>query len=265
MSSLTAYASATARDSAAPASSNPGLCIFRTDTKSIEVSDGTDYFTYNNDGQSLQFSSNSYSGVFDGSGDWISIGTIGDLNSASTLSFSTWFKLAATPSSETFFGGGSSTSNRFWCQVLTATSIRIGMGGTIKDLTVSTLNTTDWYHFAFSYNAGTATCYLDGSSVGTLTGLPSTTNSNSSTNLRLGALTGTSAFGNNTTEFQGKMDEVAFFNYALSSSQISAIYNNKSYNLPTALWRLENDVTDEMGNYDGTNSNVTFDASDKPY
>lgn len=261
MSTLTSYTLGTRP----AASSNSGLCIFRSDTNAIEVSDGTNWQTYNSDGVFQTFTTNTASGVFDGAGDWISIGTIPSLNSASTVSFSTWFKLTASPSSETFFGGGVSGSNRFWCQVISSTSIRIGMGGTAKDLTVSTLNTTDWYHFAFSYNAGTAICYLDGSSAGSLTGLPSTTNSSSSTNLRLGALTGDAAFNNNTLEFQGKMDEVAFFDYALSSSDVSAIYNNKSYNTPIALWRLENNVTDETGNYDGTNSNVTFDASDKPY
>tara|TARA_S200002703_G_scaffold121106_1_gene106942 strand:- start:227 stop:1012 length:786 start_codon:yes stop_codon:yes gene_type:complete len=247
------------------ASSNSGLCIFRSDTDAIEVSDGTNWQTYNSDGVYQTFSSNSYSGVFDGAGDWISIGTIAALNSASTFSYSAWFKLSATPSLETLFGGGSSTSNRLWTQVYTSTQFRIGMGGTIKDLTVSTFNTTDWYHFAYAYNAGTVNCYLNGSSVGTLTGFPSTTNSNSSTNLRLGALTGDAAFNNNTLEFQGKMDEIAFFNYELSGSQVSSIYNDKTYSLPTALWRLENDVTDEIGSFNGVNSNVTFDSSDKPY
>ena len=243
-----------------------GLCIFNTDNDAIEVSDGTNWQTYNSDGVFQTFSSNSYSGVFDGAGDWISIGTIGDLNSASTFSFSAWFKLStSSPNLETLFGGGSSTSNRLWTQVVTSNQFRIGIGGTFKDLTVGTFNTTDWYHFAYAYNAGTFTCYLDGASAGSLTGYSSTTNSNSSSNLRIGALTGGSAFNNNTFEFEGKMDEVAFFNYALSSSDVSAIYNNKAYNSPIALWRLEHDVTDEMGNYDGTNSNVTFDASDKPY
>lgn len=49
MSTLTSYASTSARDSAVPASSNTGLCIFRTDTKAIEVSDGTNYLAYNYD------------------------------------------------------------------------------------------------------------------------------------------------------------------------------------------------------------------------
>ena len=67
MSTLTSYASASARDSAAPAASNTGLCIFRSDTKAIEVSDGTNYLSYNNDGITYDFSgSNTHSGVFDG-------------------------------------------------------------------------------------------------------------------------------------------------------------------------------------------------------
>lgn len=55
MSTLTSYASAAARDSAAPASSNTGLCIFRTDTKAIEVSDGTNYLAYNYDFVSYRY------------------------------------------------------------------------------------------------------------------------------------------------------------------------------------------------------------------
>ena len=75
MSVLTSYASASARDSAAPASSNTGLCIFRTDTKAIEVSDGTDYQTYNSDGAFVSWTTNTYSLDFDGTNDYLGIGS----------------------------------------------------------------------------------------------------------------------------------------------------------------------------------------------
>ena len=44
------FSSNSARDTSKPAASNTGLCIFRSDTNAIEVSDGTSYQTYNSDG-----------------------------------------------------------------------------------------------------------------------------------------------------------------------------------------------------------------------
>jgi hypothetical protein len=80
MSTLTSYASASARDSAAPAASNTGLCIFRTDTKAIEVSDGTNYLTYLNDGVLTSYGTNTKALDFDGSNDYVSVAHSSDLS-----------------------------------------------------------------------------------------------------------------------------------------------------------------------------------------
>jgi len=267
MSVLTSYASQSARDSAAPASSNTGLCIFRSDTKAIEVSDGTNYLTYNNDGITYDFSaSNSHSGVFDGSADWVVVGTMSELNTSSDFSFTAWFNLDGSPSNESLMGAGSgTTSNRVWVAINNSTSIRIGVGTAFDDFTVSTLTTngTQWYHLAATISGTTATLYLDGSSVGTATcNSPTSTAFN---DLRLGALNGTGSFGGNTNPFGGYLDEMSLFNRAITSTEVSNIYNNKVYVGPTAMYRLDDGVTDETGNYDGTNNGVTFSTTDKPY
>ena len=265
MSVLTTYASQSARDSGSPASSNTGLCIFRTDTKAIEVSDGTNYLTYNNDGITYDFSgSNSHSGVFDGSNDYFDVGTVSELNSSSDFSVSAWFNLSAASNFESIFSGGTSTSARAWVQIPSTTSIRIGVGSALDDFTVSTLTVdgTQWYHLVATVSGTTATLYLDGSPVGTATCLvPASTAFN---DVRIGGLNGT-AFGGNTRLFNGKLDEVALYNRAITSTEVSNIYDNKIYVAPTAMYRLDNDVTDETGNYDGTNNGVLFSTTDKPY
>lgn len=261
MSTLTSYASAAARDSAAPAASNTGLCIFRSDTKAIEVSDGTNYLTYNNDGITYDFSgSNSHSGIFDGAGDYFDVGTVSELNSSSDFSFACYFNLDGT-ALETLFGAGTDTSNRIWGMVIDSTTIRIGVGGAVDDFTVSTLSTGTWYHIAYSISGTTCTLYLDKTSQGsaTINALTSTTFSN----FRVGGLP-TTGFGA-LNPLDGYMDEVAIYNRAITSTEVSNIYDNKVYVAPTAMYRLDGDVTDETGNYNGTNNNVAFEPTDKPY
>lgn len=269
MSTLTSYESASARDSGAPAANNTGLCIFRTDTKAIEVSDGTSYLTYNNDGVIYDFSgSNSNSGDFDGIGDYFDIGTVNELNSSSDFSVSAWFNLSAASNIESIFGGGTSTSARAWVQIPSTTTVRIGVNSGIDDFTVPTLTVdgTQWYHLVATVSGTTATLYLDGSSVGTATCLVPA--SSAFNDVRIGGLNG-AAFGN-TRLFNGKLDEVALFNRAITSTEVSNIYNNKIYVAPTAMYRLNDDltdgtVTDETGNYDGTNNGVSSNPTDKPY
>lgn len=257
MSTLTSYASAAARDSAAPASSNTGLCIFRSDTKAIEVSDGTNYLTYNNDGMYQTFSNNSYSGSFDGTNDYVQIPSIGALNSPSALSVSLWFKYQGTPSFDGLIFGGSSSSVRWGVQLSSSTNLRyFGGNSSFDDFTVS-LNSSTWYHVAVSHNGTSATMYLNGSSLGSAT-VPNP-NAAPSGGIKIGA------YYDGSNSYQGYMDEVALFDYALSSTEVSNIYNSKSYRDLLALYRLENDVTDETGNYDATNNGVTFSNTEKPY
>ncbi len=265
MSVLDNYPSTSARDAAYPAATNIGRCIFRTDTKAIEVSDGTNYLSYNNDGITYDFSgSNTHSGEFDGAGDWVVVGTMSELNSSSDFSVSAWFNLSAASNFESIFSGGTSTSARTWLQIPSTTSIRIGVNLATDDFTVPTLTVdgTQWYHLVATVSGTTATLYLDGSSVGTATcSAPASTAFN---DVRLGALNGT-AFGGNTRPFNGHLDEIAIYNRAITATEVSNIYNNKVYVAPTAMYRLDNDVTDETGNYNGTNNGVTFSTTDKPY
>lgn len=275
MSTLTTYASQAARDSGAPASSNTGLCIFRTDTKAIEVSDGTNYLTYNYDLISYPAVSNEYAVDFDGSDDYMAIADadIFSLGNGSgtdnAFSLSAWFN---ADSIGTFFiaakdvNGGREWVFRTISSQLSFFAFGTG-GGYIGRQYTSTLSTGQWYHVVVTYDGSKASSgiklYLNGSQVdnadyasGTYTAAVNTT-----TNLRVGS-SERDGYSN------GKIDEVAIFNSELSSSNVTAIYNSgkpatlSGYN-PVGWWRMgDNDgatgttITDQgTGSNNGTLTN----------
>jgi hypothetical protein len=261
MSVLTSYASAAARDSAAPAASNTGLCIFRSDTKAIEVSDGTNYLSYNNDGFAATYPTNTNSGEFDGINDYVDFGTIAELNSATNYSITAWLRWkdfdGGTGAFPIASGLSGSTSQRLaW--YASSNTVKFYVGNTVT-ITSSSLSTDTWYHFAYVKNGTTATLYIDSSVDGTGTAA-ATTPTSGANNFAIGTATAFSGY-----YFDGYVDEVAVFDYALTNTQVSSIYSNKEYFNPLSVWRFENDVTDEIGNYDGTNNGVTFSTTVKPY
>jgi len=262
MSTLTSYASASARDSAAPAASNAGLCIFRTDTKAIEVSDGTDYQTYNSDGVYLDYSTgNTHSGEFDGND--YAVGSVGALNSVDAFSASFWFRYNSV--NKIPLSGGSSSQTRWYIHLINSTTFEYGSavavypGPTYPKWTVSSMSSSNWYHVALIHDNTSVTLYLNGSSQGTNTGAASANQTWRGTNISIGRYVLSSFYWN------GWIDEVSVFNRALTSTEVTNIYSNKQYKSPTALWRLNNDTTDEVGIYDLTNNTITFDGTNKAY
>jgi len=261
MSTLQSYTSGT-RPSA---SGNTGLCIFRTDTKAIEVSDGTSYQTYNSDGITYDFSgSNTHSGVFDGSNDYISIGTIASLNSSNAFTASGWFNYSSLQT--VIIGSGASSSARFAIRPESTSSMLVTVGSSVNTITLGIsggISSGTWYHFACVINGTSLTIYINGSASDGGSATVSSLSSGWAEDLDIGR--NTPNWTGNLRYFDGKLDEIAVYDSALTASDISNIYNNKIYVGPTAMYRLDNDVTDETGNYNGTNNGVTFSTSDKPY
>lgn len=247
---------------ARPSSPNDGDVLFETDTKNIIIWDGSAWRGYQNDGTfaSYVYSTNTHSASFDGSNDTITLGSnVPILSSATTFSVSLWVRPV---SGFGILSSGTSTSTLFditW----QSSVIRMRMGGTSGGRTLDTsgtLSTNTWYHYTFTFNNQSAKCYLDGTLSNSKTITPTSTTSTTGTNLTLGELIWTGGF-----YYQGHTDEVALFDYELSATQVSNIYNNKAYNNPYAVWRLENNANDEFGNLNGTNNGATFDSSEKPY
>lgn len=244
-----------------------GLCKFNTTSKALEISDGSDWYIYDTNGSAEgSFPNNNYSGYFDGSSDYVTIPTISELNAPSALSTSMWFRPQALGGNRALLSAGSSSSNRFFIQLVSSPTpgIRYGIAGATTDAVVS-LSTNTWYNLITVQNGTSLEMFLDGSS------LHSTTISAPGSAAGTGFKIGTYAVSISPTSlFQGNIDEFAIYDTALSSSEVSSIYNDNVLADRVALWRFENDFTDNEGSYDGTNNGVTFaakadDSTNTPY
>ena len=248
----------TTTSSTRPGSPSAGDAYFETDTKNYIIYDGAAWRTYNYDGISPQYSTNSYSGLFDGSADYAK-GSVSSLNGNSGFSFSLWFKYGGS-GSRAFFGTDAWTSGWFCTLDNNEATITYGFNNKYATFTLPTISSSSWYHLALVHDNTSVTLYLDNSALSTATGKPSANQTWVGNNINLVRFGYTSS-----SYFNGYIDEVVVFGRALTSSEVSNIYSNKVYINPAAVWRLENDTTDEIGTNDLTNNGVTFDASVKPY
>lgn len=262
MSTLTTHTTATR---ATPSGSNIGLCKFNTTNKAIEVSDGTDWVIYNYDTIIAPGISNSYSLSLDGTNDQLVVGNVSQL-SGSIISISAWFNLSDTPAGDAIIGAAVAGGRRFWIQVLSTTSIRFATTSNSDTFSLSSgsFNLNTWYHLVGVLDGTSKELFIDGSSIGTAT--ITAQSGSQGDNLTIGSLP--LAGFNSANPFAGLIDEVAVFNSALSSSDVTTIYNN---GIPTSLstfspvgwWRMgDNDsgtgttVTDQgSGGNDGTLQN----------
>jgi len=239
------------------ASGNTGLCIFSTDNNAIEVSDGTNWQTYNSDGSSAVFTSNSYSVDFDGTNDYIDItGASGLFNNATAFSISLWY-YADAYGGAVFGSGDNITTNRI--SILPYSSgnnfyfaVR---NGSVTQIVTTSPALNQWVHVAATYNAGNGTLYLTPSggstSITSTSSFPTSLSSSAGTDLSVGRDPAPSFY------FNGKVDEVAIWNREITSTEVSNIINNKEYVGVSAMWRLENtaDATIGGSGYNGTMNN----------
>lgn len=258
MSTLTSYTNAT-RPSA---SSNSGLCIFNTDTDAINVSDGTSWLAYNNDG--INYGANDYSVALDGTDDRVEIGNITSLNSTSAYSISTWFKSSHTITSTIdFFASGNGYSAGLFFY-LTSTGLDSGADAAYLRYTGS-LTDGNWKHLVTVYNGSSFVLYINGSLVTTSTNgtVPSSLASTSGNGAVIGARV------DNTRNFVGNMDDFAIFDAALTATEVSNIYNSAAY--PESklqhLYRFENNYNDTVGSNNGTaqGNPVLDNTTARPY
>lgn len=153
----------------------------------------------------------------------------------SSMTFAGWIKVSSQPPTN--------DNNRIFTQVstvsakVTQTILYRDSGGT-KNLYVDrlrqnvandaftynvTLTTGTWYHIAYTYNRSTVTGYLNGSSIGTAS---SSGDGNNPAGWVEGFyLRSVSATGNC---WSGMFDEVGVWSRALSSTEISELYNSGS-------------------------------------
>lgn len=239
----------TCTSSTRPSSPTDGDVLFETDTKSVIIWDGTNWRGYANDGVFIPWSNNTYSLDFDGTNDYLAIGSTSKLEFTGSFSLSAWIKPDLNKTQyviDTNSDGG--TGNGYM--------VRCESNGTVKFWSYSasylltstaTVSTSSWNHLVAVKEGSTLRLYINAGTPVTRTdgGFAAS----DTTNLRIG---NSSLFGG---YFNGLIDEVSMYNYALTSANVSSIYNSGTPNdltsfTPIAHWR--------MGDNDGgTGSQIT--------
>ena len=250
-----------------PSSPAVGTSYFETDTGNFIIWNGSGWNTFESDGQS--FGANSYSLDLDGTDDRVELGDISQLNSTSAFSISFWLKVPSSAPSPTYFyqSGTDTFYNAISFYQGSSLDFIIGKSGTAYAGTRYSGSIKDdaWHHLVGVYNGSTMTIYLDGSipsQSGIGTSVPSSTLSTGGSNPHIGSKT------DDTADMQGKIDDFAIFDLALTASEVTSMYSNGVYNAAKLihLYRFENNYNDSKGSLNGTaQGNPTFNSSDKPY
>lgn len=173
---------------------------------------------------------NVYSMEFDGVDDYIDAGNPTELQMTGDISVSAWFKTSNSGDALTIVGRGGhyNTSTSSWAlfrRTNNGIAVQLRAGGAyVYALSpATTFNDGNWHHAAFTreVSSGDLKLYIDGSLVVTTTGVTAVLN-NETQDTYIGAGTTPNYY------FNGNIDEVAIFNYALDSDQIDEIYNATS-------------------------------------
>lgn len=219
---------------------------FGTDTYDLYVWDGSAWYIYKD--------FNNFALSLDGSDDYMVTSFAPSSIGTSDYSISLWFNITAgaTEDHPYFFAFGanaSSVTNTYQGLGLTGRSgngykVRINNYYTTaysQSVSSSTSDVTagNWYHFVLVRSGNTLTLYKDGSSFLTLSNSDVGLNDLSlGSEFRLGY-----GYGAATRYINGLVDELSFFNSALSASDVSSIYNSgvpsdlSSLN-PLGWWRM---------------------------
>lgn len=250
------------------------------------------YFVRVKDGAEVSFSNNK-SLSFDGVEEYVNLGNDSSLDITAAITVCFWVKGAnlgdgvgsiiaskwnPTGNNRTWLTGHSNTSGQDGkLRVLIEEN---GLSGTSNrkwyDTATDVFDGT-WHHAAFTFTSDTLKIYVDGTEDTPTIRDNATVNSlySSSENTLIGT------FGSFSQYHNGNIDELAIYNAALSSAQISEIYNGGNPNNLAALssqgnlvswWRngdavgdTGSSIQDQVGSNDGTtvnmdDSNIVEDA-----
>jgi hypothetical protein len=277
----------TITSSTRPGSPSAGDAYFETDTKNYIIYDGANWRGYQYDQAAISPISNSYNASFDGLDDIVNVGDLSSLLSSTTNSFSWWFKYNdITQDLQHMFGGDNGTGASrgfFFLGRPTSGNTKFdftyyGSSSTYVSGTFTHTPDTNWHHIVvtFDASANTLVVYFDGvdqNITPTVVGTVSTFQ-RPSTNYTVGARNS----GSPSRFFDGRIDEVAFWDVELDSANAIQLYNslggakpfdlsndsgdyNQSDNLQ-GWWRFENNGNDETGNSSAaTVSGATYVAN----
>jgi len=176
---------------------------------------------------------NNYSMSFDGSNDTIqAIGSI--ITGNNSRSVSLWYKTSSSSAQIPFSIGNpdDTTSNSQFAYCLnrednSEKAAIFGKGNDTSAFAVPNTSDGNWHHLVVTYNQSALKVYIDGN----LEAEPSLPSANytTSSGLTIGS------WSDNNRYFNGSIDEVGIWNTALTSTQVSEIYNATGTNLTKDL------------------------------
>lgn len=182
------------------------------------------------------------SALFDGTGDYLDVTTgLRELGfGRGDFTVEGWFRFANTTVDMAIYTG-STTNGDLDIRRLNDNTLRIGRINVAWDLTsgATGISANTWYHIAFVRNSGTATIYVNGTSVGSGS---NTQNYVLTTQLRIGAYSSTNL------GFNGHMDELRVSNIARYTAGFTA---------PTAPFQNDSNTL-LLLHMDGTDASTAF-------
>jgi len=168
---------------------------------------------------------NNHSFSFDGINDYINVGTISSINSASACTISYWGKKASASGDDMAVGSLVSSTNGIWLQWYIDNNVYFSCrNGSTNTVSVVLSGDTNWHHFVGVYDGTNVTIYIDGTQAATsTTSVPSSLSATAGNNFQIGAL-------NSSFFTSGNIDELGIWNTALTSTQVAEIYNGTGTN-----------------------------------
>jgi hypothetical protein len=141
------------------------------------------------------------------------------------FTISTWIKTGTVANNKNLFNKGAGAGISGWRFGLLngVPHVLIGdtLGGTEGALGSTSIADDTWHHLVVVFNrSSNAVGYVDGKQVGTLAISTKSGSVDNASNLNI---------GNSFANFEGLIDEVKFYNIALSVEEIKQDYNNKSF------------------------------------
>ena len=215
-----------------------GLCKFNTDTKAIEVSDGTNWSIYDYDVATVSAVTNNLSAVFDGATDKLDCGNSTSLMPTGGLTISCWVKLGNSSAFSTLVQRHTQSSNGYSVVLNNGSFAFYGTGA--HTFGSGFTSTTDWYHVCVTHDNSNVKGYIDGNLIGT-SSTTSLVSNTVSTKLGYHSSAGVAPLN-------GKLDEVSIFSSALDAANVTQIYNGSN---PI-------DLTIDQGNYNSSSDLVGY-------
>jgi len=248
---------------------------WKLDASEVYNSSTTEWSIDNNQNPSAYSSSLD----FDGSGDYIDCGNDSSLNLTSQITGSVWAKFEGLNNNKNYglisnFDPNTTRKFTFIYYPATASGSRLlrlrinSSNGTLSGYLQTSIDLSDdkWHHLAFTFdgttNADGVNLYVDGIRISSFT----------ANNPGLASSTGSTLIGSYLTSdwyMNGSISNASIWNAALTSPQVTELYNNgtpsnlSSHSVTSNLvswWKLNNTTTgieDSKGSNNGTNNGAT--------